>query len=484
MPNHPPDPFGFHFDNSYAKLPEEFYTRQKPVPVPSAASVVFNRDLARDLGLGVEALQNEGTAIFSGNQIPLGADPLAQAYAGHQFAHLTMLGDGRAVLLGEHVTKEGRRFDVQLKGSGQTVYSRRGDGRAAMGPMIREYVVSEAMHALGVPTTRSLAVVSTGEPVFREQPLPGAVLTRIAASHIRVGTFEYAYHYGLAHQKPGLVKQLADYAIARHFPEAISLENPYLVFLRLVSDRQAALIASWMSVGFIHGVMNTDNMAISGETIDYGPCAFMDEFSADKVFSSIDQRGRYAYHHQPAIAQWNLARLAECLLPLLDKDHQNAVVAAQGVLATFKESFSIAWLRAMRAKLGLFNEESADQTLVDSLLEQMQSTGADFTNSFRQLGHELNGPREWQESWKARLSRQPQPWSEVKALMKKHNPAVIPRNHQIEAVIQVAQEQSDFAPLIKLNAALKKPYEALAEFAKYQVPPTETERVQATFCGT
>lgn len=474
--------YGFQFDNSYTRLNEAFYTRQDPARASRPALILFNSGLSQELGLDSKALEASAAALFSGNQMMTGSDPIAQAYAGHQFGHLTMLGDGRALLLGEHVGPTGR-VDIQLKGSGQTVYSRRGDGRAALGPMLREYIVSEAMRAFGVPTTRSLAVVTTGDPVFRETVLVGAVLTRVAASHVRVGTFEYAYHYGLAKQMPGLVKELADYTIARHYPQAASEENRYVAFLEAVLERQASLVAKWMSVGFIHGVMNTDNMALSGETIDYGPCAFLDTFSANKVFSSIDQQGRYAYQNQPGIAQWNLARLAECLLPLLDSDPNVALEKAKAVLALFSERFSAYWLSAMRSKLGLFNEEAQDQILIGEWLEAMEKAGSDFTLTFRGLAENQVPFPEWEMAWRARLTRQPQGPDEVARHLRQNNPARIPRNHRIEQVI-VAANQGEYAPLHRLLAALANPYDGSKEFAEYDLAPTAHEQVAATFCGT
>lgn len=373
---------GWNFENSYARLPDAFYVRLNPVPVRAPKLVVFNVALAQDLGLNPEALKGEeGAAVFSGNRIPEGAEPLAQAYAGHQFGSFTMLGDGRAILLGEQVTPKGERFDIQYKGSGKTPFSRQGDGRAAMGPMLREYIISEGLHALGIPTTRSLAVVTTGEPVFRESALQGAILTRVAASHLRVGTFEYAVAYG----DPNAVRTLADYTIRRHFPDLAEAGNPYLALLEAVMERQASLVARWLLVGFIHGVMNTDNMALSGETIDYGPCAFMDAYDPDTVFSSIDYNGRYAYGQQPQIARWNLARFAETLLPLIHGDPQEGVSMANEAISGFSETFRHDWLAGMRAKLGLLTQEVDDGTLVEDLLDCMHRHAADFTNTFRDL---------------------------------------------------------------------------------------------------
>ncbi|HPY36669.1 MAG TPA: YdiU family protein, partial [Clostridia bacterium] len=373
---------GWALENSYLELPEQFYSRQEPTPVKSPKLIICNNQAAAGLGLEFNYLTSaEGVAILSGNIKPPNAAPIAQAYAGHQFGYFTMLGDGRALLLGEQLTPSGERVDIQLKGSGRTPYSRGGDGRAALGPMLREYIISEAMHALNIPTTRSLAVVATGEPVYRETTLKGAVLTRLAKSHIRVGTFEFAaFMLGI-----DALKKLADYTIARHFPGLLSDNRPYLALLREVVNRQALLISKWQLAGFIHGVMNTDNMSICGETIDYGPCAFMDEYDPKTVFSSIDTYGRYAYHNQPKIAQWNLARFAETILPLLNNDVENAKAEAEAELSRFDELFNEYWLRGMRLKLGLANEETGDKALVELLLELMQKYRADYTNTFLSL---------------------------------------------------------------------------------------------------
>ena len=373
---------GWQFDNSYARLSKHLHTRINPVPVKSPQLVVLNESLAHSLGLQLEEFsQDELAQLFSGNVLPKGAAPLAQAYAGHQFGNFTILGDGRAHLIGEHLAQEGKRFDIQLKGSGQTPYSRRGDGRAALGPMLREYIISEAMHALGIPTTRSLAVVTTGETVMRDNLLPGAILTRVASSHIRVGTFEYALHTA---DKQSL-KLLADYTIGRHFPHITGSDNPYLNLLSAVMDRQITLVTGWLRVGFIHGVMNTDNMAISGETIDYGPCAFMDSYDPATVFSSIDRMGRYSYANQPPITRWNLARLADTLLPLIHDDLKQAIAMAEDILQLFDTKFQQQWLGMMRGKLGLYKEKKEDEKLIADLLQWMQSTSADYTNTFCDL---------------------------------------------------------------------------------------------------
>ena len=380
---HPlPQVTGWHLEHTYASLPQLFHADVTPTAVQAPDVVVLNSPLAMSLGLDAEALGDDrGAAFFSGNQLPPGARPLAQAYAGHQFGHFTTLGDGRAILLGEQVTPGGLRFDVQLKGAGRTPYSRRGDGRAALGPMLREHIISEAMHALGIPTSRSLAVVTTGEPVHRERILAGAVLTRVAASHIRVGTFEWA----AAHRDDAALAALADYTRRRHFPHIAESAQPHLALLDAIVEAQASLIARWQLVGFVHGVMNTDNMAVSGETIDYGPCAFLDTYDPNTVFSSIDHHGRYAFGNQPAIAQWNLTRLAEAMLPLLDQNQEAAIELATASLGRFERHFESCWLAGMRAKLGLFTEEADDEALVNALLQWMLRARADFTNTFRRL---------------------------------------------------------------------------------------------------
>jgi uncharacterized protein YdiU (UPF0061 family) len=478
------------FDNSYCQLPSFFFARQSPVPVRDPKLVLFNHSLSEELGLSFSQTSEQLVALeLSGNQIPLGAEPIAQAYAGHQFGHFAILGDGRAILLGEHLSPEGKRFDVQLKGAGQTPFSRRGDGRAALAPMLREYIISEAMHALGIPTTRSLAVVTTGQPVYRETSLPGAVLTRIAASHIRVGTFEYTNAQG----DQNLLQALADYTWARHYPDCANAQNPYLCFLETVMDRQASLIARWQLVGFIHGVMNTDNMSIAGETIDYGPCAFMDTYHADTVFSSIDQQGRYAYGNQPLMAQWNLARFTEALLPLLNPDETEALALGRAAVHHFPERFQRYWLSGMRAKLGLFTEEPSDKALIETLLSWMQNTAQDFTHTFRSLGSEslANQPffqdaafTDWHSAWQARLSRQPQTPEEVLAHMNAHNPAIIPRNYHVEEALRSASEENDLTRLHQLLAALKQPYTERPEFKAYQMPPPPSPEAYRTFCGT
>lgn len=481
---------GWRFDNSYARLPGYFYTRLQPVPVRSPHAVILNHALAESLGLDIGALSAaEAAALFSGNVLPDGAQPIAQAYAGHQFGHFTMLGDGRAILLGEHLTPAGERFDIQLKGSGQTPFSRRGDGRAALAPMLREYIISEAMHALGIATTRSLAVVTTGEQVMRETPLPGAILTRVARSHIRVGTFEYAAGQGGA----DAIKILADYAIQRHYRDLADAANPYLALLNRVIERQAALVAKWLLAGFIHGVMNTDNMSISGETIDYGPCAFMDAYDPDTVFSSIDQNGRYRYGNQPSMAQWNLARLAETLLPLIDPAQEKAVALAEEAIHAFPAIYRTQWMTGMRRKLGLFTAEAEDSELITALLAWMHRQQADYTNTFRALTEPAlpqdamfrdDGFVEWHTRWQQRLARQPQPVSESLQLMQANNPVIIPRNHRVEEALSAATGQGDYTPLQNLLAALAQPYEDIPEYFDYRTPPAPSERVYQTFCGT
>ena len=468
---------GWRFDNSYTRLPEELFIPQNPEPVAKPAMVVLNRALAESMGLDADALEAE---VFAGNKIPPGAEPLAQAYAGHQFGNFTMLGDGRAILLGEHLTPPGVRLDVQLKGSGRTPFSRRGDGRAALGPMLREYIISEAMNGLGIPSTRSLAVVTTGETVYRDTALPGAVLMRIAASHIRVGTFEYV----AATRNREALRALADHTQKRHYPDLAA--EPHRALLEAIIERQAALIARWMLVGFIHGVMNTDNMALSGETIDYGPCAFMDTYDPETVFSSIDRQGRYAYGNQSRIAHWNVARLAETFVPLLDDDETRGVEIAKEILGIFPELFESHWLGGMREKLGLFNAEPEDLGLVGELLEIMAREKWDFTNTFRNLNPAAEAPElgAWQAKWQARLSRQPQTIEDALALMRKSNPAVIPRNHKVEEALAAAVASGDLGPMHRLLEALANPFEDAPEKQHYRDPaPPGTEPYQ-TFCGT
>jgi uncharacterized protein YdiU (UPF0061 family) len=523
---------GWRLEHTYADLPQLFYSPAAPTPVREPRLVVFNRALATMLGLEAAALEGpEGAAIFAGNATPDGARPIAQAYAGHQFGHFTGLGDGRAILLGEQITPAGDRFDIQLKGAGQTRFSRRGDGRAALGPMLREYIISEAMHALGIPTTRSLAVVTTGESVYREEVLQGAVLTRVAASHIRVGTMQGGAHWAAAQSVDGATRALADYTLARHYPELADAPEPYIALFDAILARQASLIARWQLVGFIHGVMNTDNMALSGETIDYGPCAFMDAYDPATVFSSIDHGGRYAYGNQPPIAQWNLARLAEAMLPLFEECRQvgpstradkpalarrvaqrrdipgdtadvapanaggneRAVERATAALDRFPDLFHQHWLDGMRAKLGLLTREDDDEALVNDLLAWMRRRSADFTNTFRSLT--VDRPIEesmsaadpelesWHRRWEARRGRQPQSPAEAETLMRQHNPAVIPRNHNVEAALTAATTGHDLSVMERLLEVLATPYDHGRDLPMFSAPGPG-ERPYRTFCGT
>jgi serine/tyrosine/threonine adenylyltransferase len=484
--------------SSYADLPEHFFARVNPTRVAQPRLLRFNRALSADLGLDLGSLDDDALAdLLSGNVIPPDEEPIAMAYAGHQFGQFVpQLGDGRAILLGEATDRAGVRRDIQLKGSGRTPFSRGGDGRAALGPVLREYLVSEAMHALGVATTRSLAAVATGESVFREEALPGAILTRVAASFVRVGTFQYFAARG---DVDG-VRRLADYVIDRHYPQIKPEPQPYLALLRAVSDAQASLVASWMHVGFIHGVMNTDNMAVSGETIDFGPCAFLDVYDPAAVFSSIDRQGRYAYGNQPQAAVWNLARFAETLLPLIDAQPERAVELASEVLGTFSARFSDRLLAGMRRKLGLSTADEGDASLAENLLDAMHRNQADFTLTFRALcdaaGPESDETRlrssflnpadydAWASRWRLRLTREPVPPQVRAEGMRKVNPAVIPRNHRIEQVIDAAVECQDFGPFAELSDVLAQPYELPEKFAPYADPPQPGERVLKTFCGT
>ncbi|WP_210367303.1 protein adenylyltransferase SelO [Bacillus sp. REN3] len=481
---------GWNLDNSYAQLPQPFYTKIDLNPVKAPKLVKLNEKLADSLGLEAEALREEETvAMFAGNKVPAEAEPLAQAYAGHQFGHFTMLGDGRALLIGEQLDPDGMRFDIQLKGSGRTPYSRGGDGRAGLGPMLREYIISEAMHALGIPTSRSLAVVTTGETIIRETMQQGAILTRVASSHLRVGTFQYAANWGTEEN----LRALADYTINRHYPRIKDAENPYLSLLKKVIDRQAGLIAKWQLAGFIHGVMNTDNMTISGETIDYGPCAFMDTYDPATVFSSIDREGRYAYGNQPYIGGWNLARFAETLLPLLHEEEKQAIELAQAAISEYPDLFEAKWLAGMRAKLGLFNEEKGDKALVEELLKLMNANRADYTNTFRALTMGKQDETElfkseeyakWHEKWQERLSRQQESKESSNQLMKNSNPAVIPRNHRVEAALEAAIEQGDYSVMEELLAILADPYAYSQEQAEYCQPPAPSKVPYRTYCGT
>jgi uncharacterized protein YdiU (UPF0061 family) len=470
------------FDNSYARLPDRFFKRLDPARVVAPALVRINTGLAEQLGIDPAALASPaGVAALAGNSVPAGAEPMALAYAGHQFGHfVSQLGDGRANLLGEVVGRDGIRRDIQLKGAGPTPFSRGGDGRAALGPVLREYLVSEAMAALGIPTTRALAAVTTGEPVWRETMLPGAVLTRVAASHIRVGTFQYFAAQG---DTEG-VRLLADHAIARHYPAAAAATNPYRAFLDAVIARQADLVASWLLVGFIHGVMNTDNCSIAGETIDYGPCAFMDAYDPGTVFSSIDRQGRYAYGNQPRIVLWNLARLAECLMPLLG-DSEDIVKDA---LEAFAPRFESAYFGGLRRKIGLTTDREGDDNLTQDLLNLMAADGADFTLTFRALGDGSAGAlfkdaaayTAWTERWQARLAAEADPASVMRAV----NPVFIPRNHLVEAALAAAIEGCDYQPFEDLLAVVTRPYDDDPGLMRYATPPAEQDRTYQTFCGT
>jgi uncharacterized protein YdiU (UPF0061 family) len=490
-------PAGFAFDNTYARELDGFYVPWNAAQVARPRLVKLNRELAEELRLDAGALDSEkGARIFAGNEIPEGAAPLAQVYAGHQFGgFVPRLGDGRALLLGEVIDRHGHRRDIQLKGSGPTPFSRAGDGRAALGPVLREYLIGEAMHALGIPTTRALAAVLTGEPVFREDgALPGAVLTRVAASHIRVGTFEFFAARG----EQDKVRRLADYVIDRHYPELKGHANPYLGLLERVRDQQAALVAGWMHVGFIHGVMNTDNMAISGETIDYGPCAFMDHYDPATVFSSIDTHGRYAYANQPKIAQWNLARFAETLLSLIDADGKRAIARATEVVNAFQEKYERHWLKGMRAKLGLFTADEADLNLATGFLTAMEEKKVDYTLAFRYLADAGLGREKpiralfddssvydlWSGHWRARLSREAVSPLERAHAMRRANPAFIPRNHRVEEALSAAVERSDYAPFETLLKILSRPFDDQPEFAAFAEPAPEGRGCYQTFCGT
>jgi len=496
----------FGFQHTYAALPPGFYSRVEPAKVVRPELLVFNRPLAEDLGLDPNAVEPGAAGIFSGNELPEDSQPLAMAYAGHQFGgFVPRLGDGRAILLGELKGRDGVLRDIQLKGSGPTPFSRNGDGRAAVGPMLREYLISEAMHALGVPTTRSLAVVSTGEKVYRQGVLPGAVLTRVATSHIRVGTFQYF----AARDDGEALRQLLAYVIERHYPDAADAETPALAVLKAVSDRQASLIANWMRVGFIHGVMNTDNMAISGETIDYGPCAFIDGYHPERVFSSIDHSGRYAYANQPALAQWNLTRFAEALLPLIDVDSEKAADLGMQVLQQFMPRFEAEFLQMIRTKLGLAMAVEGDEELIRRLFGLMQAAEADFTLTFRRLadivavsadsGGAVEGFAQsfgsitgsakldiqaWLADWQSRLLREPMPAADRAARMRGASPAFIPRNHLVEAALTAASEGGDLTLFDRLLKVVQRPYEDQSAASEYSLPPPPSEQVFQTFCGT
>ena len=479
---------GWCFDNTYSRLPESFREIINPVPVKKPELVIINKDLEKQLNLDFSKLNDkEISELFSGNSLPPESNSIAQAYAGHQFGHFTMLGDGRAVLIGEHLSKKKDRYDIQFKGSGKTAFSRNGDGRAALGPMLREYVISEAMHNLGIPTTRSLAVVKTGEEVIRENSLQGAILTRIALSHIRVGTFQYI----AARQKKDELETLFNYVIERHYPEIKNSKNKSIDLLETVMNMQIDLVVNWMRVGFIHGVMNTDNMSISGETIDYGPCAFMDIYDPQTVFSSIDKMGRYAYCNQPVITKWNLSRFAECLIPLIDKDQKKAIKLATEMIDTFEKKYEEKWLNMMKDKLGLFGIDNKDKFLILDLLTWMHQKKVDYTNTFCHLmnfeikdnqSFKDNDFQSWKTRWQERLKINNNSPEKHMNLMRSVNPLIIPRNHIVEEVLDKANN-NDLNPLNKFLAILKKPYSEQKGILDYQVPSSSNEKYQ-TFCGT
>jgi uncharacterized protein YdiU (UPF0061 family) len=479
---------GWHFDNTYSKLSKTFIEDIKPTPVHDPELVILNEQLAKELNLDFSKTKEKDLSLlFSGNSLPNGSTTIAQAYAGHQFGHFTMLGDGRAVLLGEHISNKNNRFDIQFKGSGRTSFSRGGDGRAALGPMLREYIISEAINSLNIPTTRSLAVVKTGEKVVRENLLDGAILTRVASSHLRVGTFQYI----AARQNIEDLNTLVDYTIERHYPQIKSSKTKALDLLNLVMEKQCQLVVDWMRVGFIHGVMNTDNMTISGETIDYGPCAFMDQYHPKTVFSSIDKFGRYAYSNQPPIAKWNLARFAECLIPLIDKNEETAIKIATDVIDNFQNIYEKKWLNMMRDKLGLFGEDKNDRQLIDDLLNWMEKYKIDYTNTFCHLMEikiNVNTYKDevfitWFDEWKKRSKLNNSSKEKQIELMKKNNPIVIPRNYKVEEALTEANN-GNLEKMKKLNDILKNPYSNQKDIAEYQVPaPISNEKYQ-TFCGT
>ncbi len=480
---------GWHFDNTYSKLPKSFLENIKPVPVKDPKLIILNKNLAEQLNLDFSKFSDTDLAkMFSGNSLPEGSETIAQAYAGHQFGHFTMLGDGRAVMLGEHLDKENKRFDIQFKGSGRTSFSRSGDGRAVLGPMLREYIISEAMHALNIPTTRSLAVVSTGEEVIREQMLPGAILTRVASSHIRVGTFQYI----AATQNADDLKTLFNYTIDRHYPEIKDSKTKALDLLNLLMQKQCELVINWMRVGFIHGVMNTDNMTVSGETIDYGPCAFMDHYHPQTVFSSIDQNGRYSYNNQPRITKWNLARFAECIIPLIDQDEQKAVSIATETINNFEKLYEEKWLNMMRDKLGLFGEDRDDKHLIFELLTWMENNKADFTNTFCNLMdiQSIKDPiyqnqeyLNWTAKWKKRLEKNNTEKEKYLELMRSVNPIFIPRNHKVEEALKDASENK-LETLNQLLEVIKYPYKDNGMLKDYQQPMSNENGDYKTFCGT
>ena len=480
---------GWRFDNTYSKLPEHFISNTSPIPVKSPELIILNDDLAKELGLNFSLIDKKDLSkLFSGNLLPEGSKAISQAYAGHQFGHFTMLGDGRAVLMGEHISKNNERFDIQFKGSGKTPFSRNGDGRAALGPMLREYIVSEAMHALNISTTRSLAVVKTGEEVMRENTLQGAILTRVASSHLRVGTFQFI----AARKNENELKTLINYTINRHYPNIKRSKNQALELLKVMIEQQTNLVINWMRVGFIHGVMNTDNMAISGETIDYGPCAFMDTYDPQTVFSSIDQFGRYSYSNQPSITKWNLARFAECLIPLIDPNKDKAIEIATETINNFDKNYEIKWINMMRDKLGLFGQDPKDLVLILDLLTWMHKNKADYTNTFCILMNENVQKNKiyndenfiiWKKRWEERLKLNNNNPEKFLKLMRSVNPLIIPRNHKVEEALEAANN-NDLSILKNLIKILKKPYDKQQENIDYQSPAPIGNKKYQTFCGT
>ena len=476
----------WNFNNTYFNLSKSFKEDINPIPVKNPELILLNKELASKLNLDFSKVsKKELSNIFSGNSLPNGSNSIAQAYAGHQFGHFTMLGDGRAILLGEHISKSNKKYDIQFKGSGKTSFSRNGDGRAALGPMLREYIISESMNSLNIPTTRSLAVVKTGEKVNREKTLQGAILTRVASSHIRVGTFQYI----AATQNIDDLETLVEYTINRHYPEIKSSKTKALDLLNLVMEKQCQLVVDWMRVGFIHGVMNTDNMAISGETIDYGPCAFMDHYDPKTVFSSIDKFGRYAFSNQPPITKWNLARFAECLIPLIDKNENTSIKIASEIIDNFQNIYEKKWLNMMRDKLGLFGEDMNDKKLISDLLKLMEKNKSDYTNTFYNLMDIKNNIYKdknfiiWINNWKKRINSNKTSNQKQIELMKKSNPVVIPRNHKVEEALAAAEE-GNFEVVINLLSILKKPYDLQKNSADYQSPPPLSDQKYQTFCGT
>ncbi len=478
----------WNFDNSYSRLPDTFKEYVEPVKVKNPELVLLNYNLAEDLNLNFSDIKNSDLSLlFSGNILPENSNSIAQAYAGHQFGHFTMLGDGRAVLIGEHLSQNKDRYDIQFKGSGKTAFSRNGDGRAALGPMLREYIISESMYYLKIPTTRSLAVVKTGEEVIREKALAGAILTRVASSHIRVGTFQYI----AARKNIGELKILLDYVINRHYPNIKDSKNKALELLKVVLNKQIDLVINWMRVGFIHGVMNTDNMSISGETIDYGPCAFMDTYDPKTVFSSIDQMGRYAYCNQPLITKWNLSRFAECLIPLIDKNQEKSIQLATKIIDSFEKKYEEKWFNMMKKKLGLFGADEKDKVLILDLLTWMHQRKIDFTNTFCHLmdvkteeyhNYKDNHFQNWKKRWGERLKINNTTSEKQIELMQTVNPLIIPRNHKVEEALKAA-EQDNLKPINQLIKILKKPYTEQKNIVDYQARSHLNKNYQ-TFCGT